>query len=209
MSSEDDDAESRNKIQAGRVARFFLFKNREKMSVKKAQVKGILDKSNDEKNRETNMIKTASQYLNDALGLDIVRYTKPNKKVPSDYYIIRKEEYPSEIQIPFSEAEKREFGLLAFIFFAISFNKHPITLDNIIKTIEKFEMEEAVSELGKMPNLLKKWTKEGYLTEEKLQPEQKLEYSFGPRFELEIGKERLAVLMRSIIQKHNVVEGEE
>lgn len=201
-SDEENDYEKKNRMQAGRVARFFLFKNRDKNYVKKSQLKVAIDKTNDEKNKETNMINLAKEYFNKALGLDIVSYTKPQKKVASDFFLVRTEEYPPDIPIPFSEDEKREYGLLAFTYFALSFNNNnPMSLENLSKVYQKFDMEDAFDDFGKIQGLLKKWTKEGYLSETKTGQDQKLEYGYGPRFELEVGKERLTQLMRDIIQK--------
>ena len=53
---EADDSE------ASRLSRFFLYKHRERLPVRKAQIKGVLDKGNDEKNKEINAVERSKKY---------------------------------------------------------------------------------------------------------------------------------------------------
>ena len=195
MESEDSEA--------SRLSRFFLYKQRERLPVKKAQIKAVLDKGNDEKNKELNAVERSKKILEDSMGLSIESYTTENKKSAQKFFVVRNTKYPENSPIPFTETQKRAFGILTYVFFIINF-AHPLnpTLHDIIEGLEFANLNEDIGLVNDIEILLKQWTNQEYLTTIKGEAKEDIRYTFGPRFEIEIGRKKLEELARQIIAKN-------
>lgn len=187
-------------LEAGRVARFFLYKNREKLSVKRAQLKTVTDQSVESK--KSNVIQRASNILKDSLGLRVKEYVPEGKKsTGSKLFLIRDKNYPEEIPIPFSSIEKQKFGVLTFIFIALYFKNGKLDLEQCWQMLETTGLTKDSDIIGPWPDQIHIWSKQEYLKEKKVESEAgpKIEISYGARFYTEIGEENLVKMAKYLI----------
>ena len=188
-------------LESGRLARFFLFKHRDRTCVKRSQIKTVLDKGNDEKNKETNAIEKSKTILETTMGLTVQGYVPSSKKTPQKYYVTRNFQYSDEQPIPFSETEKKIFGILTYVFLTIYY-RHPDlpTFHEIQTQISSANLEDDIRENGfEFAALFKSWMQQEYLVEIKGESNQEPTYTFGPRFEIEIGRENLEKFINKIL----------
>ena len=183
-----------------RVCRLFLYKQRERVSVKPPNIKIALDKTNEEKNRTKEVLERSKQIFNESLGYDIEGYIPEGKKTPTRYFLTRKNEYEDSTPIPFNDNEKENFGLLCYLFFIITFSPGgAATYDLIDDRFKMANLTESINDQGGLKDLIKKWITQEYIIENKSENSSESKYTFGPRFEVEIGKERLDNVIESLI----------
>ena len=130
-----------------------------------------------------------------------------NKKVPQKFYVVRNTKYPEDSPIPFSEIQKRSFGILTYVFFIIHF-AHPLnpTYKDIAEGLEFANLNEDIGLVNDLDALIRQWTAQEYLTIIKGEDKNELRITFGPRFEIEIGREKIEELARQIINKDVTTE---
>ncbi|EAY14297.1 hypothetical protein TVAG_026180 [Trichomonas vaginalis G3] len=186
--------------ETSRVARFFLYKNRERLSVKRAQLKTVMNKSVDSK--KNNVVKRASAMLQETLGLKIHEYVPEGKKgTSSKLFLIRDKNYPEEAPIPFTTLEKQKYGILTFIFIALYFKNGKMDLDQCWQLLENAGVEKDSEIIGNWPDQIHIWSKMEYLKEKKIESEAcpKIEISYGARFHSEFGEETIRKMGKYLI----------
>ena len=199
--NQDDDME------AGRVARFFIFKNRDKSVVKRAQLRAVQDQARD--THKKNSIGRAKQILERSLGLTIVDYVPEGKKqTSSKLFLARQQKYPKDIPIPFSSLEKKQYGILMLVFMAIHFKNGKIDLDQLWQVLENAGISQNSDIIGRWPEQIHTWARQEYLKEKKTETETgpKIEVSYGARFYVEYGEEEIIKMAKYMINDGNEPE---
>ena len=110
-----DDGKSQSQMETSRVSRYFLYKNRTKQSVNRTQLRPILDEFQEKsKHKRVDPIESSNEALKDALGLQIVQGTQQTKSKGKSgkYFVVRSQKYPENLEIPFTDRQKVEYGLL-------------------------------------------------------------------------------------------------
>lgn len=208
MESDYVDEEQGNDLEVGRIARFFLFKNRDRSVIKRAQLRAIQDQSKDSK--KSNSLKHASDALSKSLGLTIIDYMPEGKKqTSSKLFLVREEKYPNELPIPFTPHEKQQYGILTLIFFALHFKNGKMDLDQLWQTLKTAGVTENSEIIGHWPDQIHVWAKQEYLKEKKIEADAgpRIEISYGARFYVEYGEETIVRMAKYLI--NDGVEPEE
>jgi len=200
MSDDDNIVDQHSEdMEAARIARFFLYKNREKLPVKRAQIRLLMDQV---KNKKSNTIERVNNLLQSTAGLGI-ETCKVDPKKTEKFFLVRTSEFDHDVPLPFSTQEKKEYGLLFYIFLIIHLKNGRIELDQLKKILEKTGVTEDGSEFGKWPEIINKWSKQEYLKQKKIELENggsKIDISYGSRFHVEFGEEKLIEMGKELIQ---------
>ena len=187
-------------MEAGRIARFFIFKNRDRSVVKRAQLRAVQDQAKD--SRKTKSLDRARQMLERSLGLTIVDYVPEGKKqTSSKLFLTRQQNYPKDLPLPFSSQDKKQYGILIFIFIAIHFKNGTIDLDQLWQILENAGITQNSDIIGQWPEQIHIWTKQEYLKEKKTETEAgpKIEISYGARFYVEYGEDEILKMAKYLI----------
>ena len=194
-------------MEAGRIARFFIFKNRDKSVVKRAQLRAVQDQARD--SRKKNSIDRARQILERSLGLTIIDYVPPGKKqTSSKLFLTRQKKFPKDLPIPFSSLEKKQYGILILVFMAIHFKNGKIDLDQLWQVLENAGISQNSDIIGHWPDQIHIWTRQEYLKEKKIETDTgpKIEVSYGARFYVEYGEEEIIRMAKYMINDGNEPE---
>lgn len=214
--SDSEDEVSGDPMEHGRVARFFLFKDREKQAVRRAQMKNVLNQYREKaRSRRKDPIREADIMLHESLGLKVVYPQDKGTK----YFVCRTRPYPSNCDLPFTAAQKREYGLLTFAFFIVYFKgEDGCELDQLRTNLEQNSGISFDRSEFKWPDIVTKWASEDYLKitkgEDDADPTvEKRMVTLGPRFEAEFGTELLVKMAKELIfdksqEEEEIVEEE-
>jgi hypothetical protein len=196
--SEED--EGRQSMETGRVARYFLYRNRERQGVRKPQLKTVLD-SFRERSRKRDPVREASHALTESLGLTLVCPDDRSKK----FFLTRTRAYPEGFLIPFTPIQKAEYGLLTFVFFIVYFKSDEgLDTDQLRQNVEAHTGVDCDSlPFGRWTDVVARWASQDYLKLEKRDSADPLvlkrAVTLGPRFAAEFGERRLRRMARELI----------
>lgn len=195
-------------MEAARVARYFLYKHRERLSVKKAQLRTVTDNAK-QSSKKGNVITRANKILENTLGYSIVDYIPEGAKAGSKLYLVRKENYPNDIQLPFQTKEKKIYGLLFFVFLHLHFKNGKCDLESLQQVIDAAGANSDVATFGHWPDIVHLWARQEYIKEKKRDTDQgpKIEISYGNRFYVEYGEDLIVQLGKELI-KDNDLQGD-
>lgn len=204
LHEERSSTSSKNKdYEASRVAKLILYKDREKIPTKKYQLRIAQDQSKKDKNKD-DIIQRADQILQDTLGFTIhVHKEDNNKNSNHKLYLLRDQEYPDDFEIPFSIKQKKQYGLLFYIFIFLYFRHGTSTIDAIWNVVERLGIDKEPDVYGKWPEIINTWSKQDYLQLKKVETDgvTTTEVSFGPRYHIEFGEELLVKFCKDITKK--------
>lgn len=205
-SDEENQTQTTNENETGRVARFFLYKNRERQSVRKPQLKPVLDEFREKsRKKRVDPIKSANTMLKESMGLQIVEGTPPGEK-PSQsakHFLIRTHKYPKDCPIPFTSEQKQEVGLLIFCFFIVHYKGNLVEMEQIWQILESSGVPSESDVFGKWPEIMNKWISQDYFRAKKKDddnsPIPKRLISLGPRFYAEFSEETLVSMAKELV----------
>ena len=205
-SDEESQTQGTNENEAGRVARLFLYKNRERQGIRKPQLKPVLDEFREKsRKKRVDPIKSASKMLTESMGLQIVDGVAPDEKPSqsSKHFLVRTHHYPKDYPIPFSSEEKQEVGLLVFCFFIVHFKGNLVDLDQIWQILENSGVQEESEAFGKWPDIMNKWISQDYFKAKKKEDDNsqipKKMISRGPRFYAEFSLNTLIAMAKELV----------
>jgi hypothetical protein len=198
--SDDDDGPGPRTMETGRVARYFLYRNREKQAVRRPQLKTVLD-SFRERSRKQNPIQDASRVLSESLGVKIV--VPEGKK--AKHFVTRDRAYPPDFPIPFTPIQKAEYGLLTFVFFIIYFKGDDgLDLEQLRQNVEaNTGVDCDALEFGRWQDVVARWAAQDYVKLEKRDSADptvvRKVVTIGPRFHAEFGEKTLIRMAKELI----------
>ena len=200
--SDSEDEVVGDPMERGRVARFFLFKDREKQAVRRTQMKNVLNQYREKsKSKRKDPIREADQILHESLGLEVVYPQDKGTK----YFIRRRRPYPSQCELPFTEAQKREYGLMMFAFFIIYFKgEDGCEVEQLKANLEQNSGLSFTKLEFRWPDIVQKWASEDYVKITKVEDDadptlERRMVTLGPRFEAEFGTELLMKMAKELI----------
>ena len=208
MSSEEEVEQSQdtNEFEAGRVARLFIYKGRERQGLRQAQLNPVLDEYREKsRTKRKNPIDSASKLLADSMGLTIVNPEVPDdqKRKNTKNFLVRANKYPANFPLPFTVQQKKEFGLLTVCFFIVYFKGNEVDLDLLIQNLEAFGVKPESNPVGKIQELLNKWIAQDYFKAKKkdddTSPVPKKVLSLGARFYAEFSINTLISMAQELI----------
>ena len=213
MSDSEEEGQYGDSMETGRVARYFLFRNREKQSVRRAQLKTVLDAYREKSvKKRKNPFTEANRVLAESMGLKVV---SPDEKAQK-YYLVREKRYPDECDLPFTKLQKKEYGLLTFTFFIVYFKgEDGIELDQLRTNLELHSgLDLDNLDFGKWPEIVNKWVTMEYLKMAKEEDPtdacvQKKIVTLGPRFHAEFGLPLIQRMAKELVYPESVQEEEE
>lgn len=218
MDSEDSDSiqdeSPQNQVESSRVARYFMYRHRERQGASRAQLRPILDEFQEKsKQRRTDPIASAGTVLDSALGLSLAQGRRPGEKAKSSgrYYVVRARAYPDNAEIPFTDSQRAEYGLLVRCFFFIHYKGTRVTVDQLAQFVK--DGAERYPELGTVPELISKWASAEYLKLARAEDanSQAKCVEFGRRFYAEFGVRALEAMAAELVtgERPSVEEEEE
>jgi hypothetical protein len=187
-------------MEAGRVARYFLYRNREKQAVRRPQLKTVLD-SFRERSRKRNPIDGASHVLKKSLGVKVVASDDRMNK----HFVTRTRAYPPDFPIPFTPVQKAEYGLLTFVFFILYFKGDDgVDLEQLRQNVEANSGVNCDAlYFGRWPDVVARWVAQDYLKLEKRESADptvvRKVVTIGPRFHAEFGEKMLVGMAKELI----------
>jgi hypothetical protein len=187
-------------METGRVARYFLYRNREKQPVRRPQLKTVLDTFR-ERSRKQNPIDRASRVLSESLGIKIVVPEDKTKK----HFVTRTRPYPPDFPIPFTPIQKAEYGLLTFVFFIIYFKGDDgLDLGQLRRNVEvNTGVNCDTLEFGMWQDVVGRWAAQDYVRLEKRDSADptiiRKVVTLGPRFHAEFGEKMLIRMAKELI----------
>ncbi|OHT14435.1 hypothetical protein TRFO_15228 [Tritrichomonas foetus] len=195
-----------NELEDGRVARLFLYKSRERQSVRRQQLKPVLDEYREKSRaKRRDPIKSASKLLTESIGLQIVDGLAPGEK-PSQSgknFLVRTHKYPKDVPLPFTVQQKQEFGLLTLCFFIVYFKGDLVDMDQLWQILENSGVPAESDTFGKLTDLLNKWISQDYFKSKKKENDTsagpKKVISLGPRFYAEFGNDVLMAMAKELV----------
>lgn len=200
-----EDNDTNDDLEGGRVARFFLYKARERQGVRKTQLKPVLDTFRERSiKKKRDPIVTADKLLNEGMGLRIVTSNQERTKNKSNekHFLVRSKPYPKDVPLPFSEIEMKEYGVLLYVFFIVSF-KDKLDLDQLWQILSIGGFPDESREFGRWPEIMWKWNKMDYFKLNKIEdpslPAPKFMVELGPRFYVEFGEEMIKGLAKDLV----------
>lgn len=213
MSDSEEEGQYGDSMETGRVARYFLFRNREKQPVRRAQLKTVLDAYREKSvKKRKNPFTEANRVLVESMGLKVVSSDEKSQK----YYLVRDKRYPAECDLPFTKLQKKEYGLLTFTFFIVYFKgEDGIELEQLRTNLELHSgLDLDNLDFGKWPDIVTKWTNMEYLkmTKEEDPNDASLHkrmVTLGPRFHVEFGLSVLQRMAKELVYPESVKEEEE
>ncbi|KAH0790692.1 hypothetical protein GPJ56_005384 [Histomonas meleagridis] len=212
---EDNDSKQNN-METGRVARYFIYKNREKQAVRKIQIRPILDEFREKSRRKRiDPIESTNDLLNKTMGLNLVQGLAPDEKPSqsSKFFLVRRQKYPDNVPIPFTPHQKKEYGLLVFCFFVVQYKGNQLDLEQLGQVLQNSNVPLDSPDFGKWPEIMHKWASQDYFKLKKIDDENasntNRSVTLGPRFYAEFGVNTLHSMANELVTGEIEEENEE
>lgn len=199
-----------NDLEAARVARYFIYKNRERQGIRKPQLKPVLDEFREKSRaKRRDPIQLSSKLLTESMGLQIAEGLAPDEKssTPKNF-LVRTQRYPKECELPFSSEQMQEYGLMLFCFFIVYYKGNQADFDQVWQILESAHVPADSPVFGKWPDFMNKWISQDYFKAKKkdddVSPIPKKVLSLGPRFYAEFSLDVLNAMAEELVRDKSI-----